>query len=214
MRGRGREVIVVDGGSTDETVRCADALADRVLVTEPGRARQMNAGAAVARGAALWFLHADTVVPADADCVLLDALAAGRAWGRFAVRLSGENRHPLLLVVARMMNLRSFLTGISTGDQGIFIQRRAFDAVGGFPEMPLMEDIVISRSLKGMVGRPACLGARLITSSRRWEENGILRTILLMWGLRLAFFLGVDSAWLARRYGGAWGRKSGGGIRS
>jgi len=202
MRRRGREVIVVDGGSCDDTIRCAEPLADRVLVTEPGRARQMNAGAAVARGETLWFVHADTIAPEDADYVLLDAIACGCAWGRFAVHLSGEERHPLLSLVARMMNLRSCLTGIATGDQGIFIGRRVFEAVDGFPEMPLMEDIEISRRLKAVAARPACLAAPITTSSRRWEENGIVRTILLMWGLRIAFFLGADPAWLARCYRG------------
>lgn len=202
MRRRGREVIVVDGGSLDDTTRHAEALADRVLVTSPGRARQMNAGAVAARGEILWFLHADTIAPEDADYTLLRTLADGRRhiWGRFSVRLSGAKHHLLLSLVARMMNLRSCFTGIATGDQGMFMHRSAFDAVGGFPEIPLMEDIAISHALKGTQGRPACPGMFITTSSRRWEENGIVRTILLMWGLRLAFFLGANPAWLARRY--------------
>nr|VFK67074.1 MAG: transferase 2, rSAM/selenodomain-associated [Candidatus Kentron sp. UNK]VFK72498.1 MAG: transferase 2, rSAM/selenodomain-associated [Candidatus Kentron sp. UNK] len=200
MRERGGEVIVVDGENRDDTIERATPLADRVLMAKPGRARQMNAGAETARGEVLWFLHADTIAPQDADRILLKALAHGCTWGRFAARLSGEQRHPLLWLVARMMNLRSCLTGIATGDQGIFMRRSAFDRVGGFPEIALMEDIAISRGLKGIAGRPACVATRIITASRRWEEHGILRTILLMWSLRLAFFLGADPERLARRY--------------
>nr|VFJ45215.1 MAG: transferase 2, rSAM/selenodomain-associated [Candidatus Kentron sp. FM]VFJ46559.1 MAG: transferase 2, rSAM/selenodomain-associated [Candidatus Kentron sp. FM] len=199
MRRRGGEVIVVDGRSRDDTIEYAAPLADRVLVSAPGRARQMNAGARAATGRALWFLHADTLAPENADRLLLDALAE-RPWGRFDVRLSG--RHFLLSLVAGAMNLRSRLTGIATGDQGIFLRRDTFQALGGFPELPLMEDIEISRRLKAIAGRPACLAPPLVTSSRRWEENGIARTILLMWGLRLAFALGVDPARLARWYTG------------
>nr|VFK32326.1 MAG: transferase 2, rSAM/selenodomain-associated [Candidatus Kentron sp. MB]VFK75832.1 MAG: transferase 2, rSAM/selenodomain-associated [Candidatus Kentron sp. MB] len=200
MRGRGAEVMVVDGGSQDDTVRCAEPLADRVLMAEPGRARQMNAGAALARGEVLWFLHADTIAPANADRLVLDALTHGYRWGRFPVRLSGQGRYPLLRLVAQMMNARSCVTGIATGDQGIFVARRAFERVGGFPDIPLMEDIQISRGLKRSAGRPACLTTPLTTNSRRWEENGIARTILFMWGLRLAFFFGVSPARLARHY--------------
>nr|VFK58031.1 MAG: transferase 2, rSAM/selenodomain-associated [Candidatus Kentron sp. TC] len=199
MRQRGGEVIVVDGESRDDTIERAAPLADRVLASKPGRARQMNAGAEIARGKVLWFLHADTIAPRDADRILPNALAE-RAWGRFAVRLSGEKRHPLLWLVARMMNARSCLTGIATGDQGIFMRRSVFDRVGGFPEIALMEDIAISRGLKGVVGRPACVATRITTASRRWEESGIPRTILSMWGLRLAFFLGADPERLARHY--------------
>nr|VFK42797.1 MAG: transferase 2, rSAM/selenodomain-associated [Candidatus Kentron sp. SD]VFK48414.1 MAG: transferase 2, rSAM/selenodomain-associated [Candidatus Kentron sp. SD] len=200
MRRRGGEIILVDGESRDDTPGRAAPLVDRVLATKPGRARQMNAGAQSARGKVLWFLHADTATPENADLVLLRALAEGRAWGRFNLRLSGQKRHPLLSLVARMVNLRSCLTGIATGDQGIFMEKSAFDRVGGFPEIPLMEDIVISRRLKSAKGRPACLTTSITTSSRRWEENGVLRTIFLMWGLRLAFFLGADPVRLARRY--------------
>lgn len=198
MRGRGCEVMVVDGGSDDATVEMAQPLADRVLASGRGRARQMNAGAAAARGDLLWFLHADTLAPEEADRDISCATATGAEWGRFAVRLSGQ--HPLLRLVAGLMNVRSCLTGIATGDQGIFIKRVRFEAIGGFPEQPLMEDIALSRTLKKSAGRPACLGARLTTSSRRWEQNGILRTIMLMWGLRLAYALGISPVRLAKRY--------------
>jgi rSAM/selenodomain-associated transferase 2 len=193
LRRRGREVIVVDGGSRDGTAEIARPLADRVLDAPRGRAVQMNAGAAAASGEALLFLHADTFLPADADRAVLDALGAS-AWGRFDVWIEG--RSPLLRLVAFFMNARSRLTGIATGDQAIFARR---DAFRGFPEMPLMEDIAFSRAMK-RVSSPACLRLRVRTSGRRWERHGVLRTILLMWRLRLAYFLGARPEALARRY--------------
>ncbi len=198
MRARGHEVIVVDGGSTDATINLAAPLTDAVIDSAPGRATQMNAGAAKASGDVLWFLHADTLAPESADRDIGHALEGGFAWGRFPVRLSGS--HPLLRIVERMMNLRSCLTGIATGDQGIFVRRDLFEAIGGFAPIPLMEDIDLSRRLKRQAGRPACLKRRLVTSSRRWETNGMVATILLMWRLRLAYALGADPAALARRY--------------
>lgn len=200
VRARGGEVIVVDGGSGDDTVARARPLADRVVAAPRGRARQMNAGAAVARGEVLWFLHADTVIDATAVDDLVRALATKpREWGRFGVRLSG--RRALLRVVAGSMNLRSRLTGIATGDQGMFVRRAAFDAVGGFPDQPLMEDVALSRLLRAR-GRPACLPVRLTTSSRRWEHDGVWATVRLMWALRWAYWRGADPAELARRYRG------------
>jgi rSAM/selenodomain-associated transferase 2 len=196
-RDAGHEVVLVDGGSVDGSVAIAVPLADRVLRSEAGRARQMNAGAEAARGEVLLFLHADTRLPDSAETMMRQALVA-RPWGRFDVTLSG--RHWLLRVVERMMNWRSCLSGIATGDQAIFVERDLFEAVGGYPEQPLMEDIALSRRLKRRVGPPACLRPPLITSSRRWEENGILRTIWLMWRLRLAYFLGVSPQRLAQQY--------------
>jgi rSAM/selenodomain-associated transferase 2 len=198
LRRRGHQVIVVDGGSSDASLTLASLNADHVLRTGRGRALQMNAGAALARGSALWFLHADSRVDPTVSAAVLSALGEGRPWGRCAVRLSGAGL--LLVLTARLMNLRSCLTGIATGDQGIFVTRPAFDAVGGFPAIPLMEDVEISRRLKRRVGRPACVRAILVTSSRRWEQRGVLRTILLMWRLRLAYWLGADPVRLARRY--------------
>ncbi|MBA1148380.1 TIGR04283 family arsenosugar biosynthesis glycosyltransferase [Ectothiorhodospiraceae bacterium WFHF3C12] len=193
----GLEVVLVDGGSTDGTIERASDQVDTLERAAPGRAGQMNAGAEVARGDVLWFVHADTRVPAEAGARIDAAVAGGRAWGRFDVRLSG--RHPGLAVVAWFMNRRSCLTGIATGDQGIFVTRSAFDAVGGYPAIPLMEDVAMSRRLKRL-GRPACLAGPLETSGRRWEANGLIRTVLLMWRLRLAYALGVDPARLHRRY--------------
>ncbi len=200
LRRTGHEVIVVDGGSGDDTREIAAPLVDRVLVAPRGRARQMNAGAAVAAGEVLWFLHSDTVPGEGAGETILAALAASwRGWGRFDVRLSG--RQPMLRVVEAMMNLRSRLSGIATGDQAVFVRRALFEAAGGFPDIPLMEDLALSRRLKRH-GRPVCLRARVTTSSRRWDENGVLRTVALMWRLRLAYALGADPGRLARRYRG------------
>ena len=159
----------------------------------------MNAGAAVARGEVVLFLHADTRLPDDADRLIVDDLAQSQcAWGRFDVTIEG--RHPLLRVVAAFMNARSRLTGIATGDQAMFMTRDAFNTAGGFPEIALMEDIELARCLK-RVSAPLCLRARVTTSGRRWESRGVLRTVLLMWQLRLAYFFGAKPDDLARRYG-------------
>ena len=196
LREAGHEVLVVDGGSNDTTTGLASRFADRVIQSSAGRATQMNRGAAAASGELLWFLHADTRVPAEAANILQQAAAEGD-WGRFDVRLSGK--HPLFRLVEEMMCLRSRLTGIATGDQGIFVRQQLFRRTGGFPEIPLMEDIALSKILRS-IQRPLCLRQRLETSSRRWEERGIVRTILLMWRLRLAYFFGADPVELARRY--------------
>jgi rSAM/selenodomain-associated transferase 2 len=198
-RARGAEIIVVDGGSTDDTVARAASLATFVISSPRGRATQMNAGTAIASADILLFLHADTQLPSDADRLVIDGLAQSqRAWGRFDIAIKG--RHPLLPLVASAMNLRSRLTGITTGDQAMFMSRAAFAAAGGFPEIALMEDITFARSLK-RVSRPLCLRARVVTSGRRWEKRGVARTIVLMWRLRLAYFFGAKPENLARRYG-------------
>jgi rSAM/selenodomain-associated transferase 2 len=198
LRALGTEVIVVDGGSRDGTADRARPLADQVLTAARGRAAQMNAGAAVASGDVLWFVHADTALPAGADAMVTRAVDTGGQWGRFDVAITGSHR--LLPVVAAMMNLRSRLTGIATGDQAIFVTRAAFEAAGRYPPIALMEDVALSRALKRQA-RPCCLAARIVTSGRRWEKNGIWRTIFLMWRLRLAYALGADPAGLAVRYG-------------
>lgn len=198
LRANGAEIIVADGGSADETFTLAAPLADQVLTGAPGRAIQMNAGAKAAHGNALLFLHADTRLPPHADKLIREGLAhSGRAWGRFDVSIEG--RHPLLPVVAAFMNARSRLTGIATGDQAIFVTREAFAAAGGYPGIALMEDIELARRLK-RISRPLCLRARVTTSGRRWESRGVLRTIILMWRLRLAYFFGATPEELARRY--------------
>jgi len=193
LRAKGHEVIVVDGGSSDSTVEQARPLADRVLSSPRGRAVQMNAGARAAQANALVFLHADTRLPERADALIINALKV-YAWGRFNVRIEGS--HPLLGLVASSMNLRSRLTGIATGDQAIFVRR---DVFVGYPEIPLMEDIAFSRAMK-RVGAPACLRDRVTTSGRRWEARGVVRTVFLMWRLRLLYALGVEPQRLARHY--------------
>ncbi len=197
LRSAGHEIILSDGSSSDRTVAIARPLVDKIVTGASGRAIQMNRGAEQASGDILWFLHADTMVPPAIDTIL-DRLTDRRSpWGRFDIRLSGTR--PIFRIIESMMNLRSRITWIATGDQGIFMLRYAFDQVGGFAEIPLMEDIAMSARLKG-IGPPACLKQRLLTSSRRWEQNGIVKTILLMWWLRLAYFLGASPDYLARRY--------------
>jgi rSAM/selenodomain-associated transferase 2 len=207
LRAGGAEVIVVDGGSSDGTVALARPLADRVIVGRRNRGAAMNAGAALGSGDVFVFLHADTTPPDRADQVIAAALAcgpsdraSGRVWGRFDLRITG--RHPLLALVARMINWRSRLTSIATGDQAIFATREAFWSVGGFPDLPLMEDIALSRKLKRL-SRPCCITAPAVTSGRRWDRHGLWHTIVLMWRLRLAYYLGAAPARLALSYGRA-----------
>ena len=197
-RQRGVEIIVVDGGSNDDTLANAHDGADHVVSTARGRALQMNAGAALASGEIMLFLHADCRLPPSADALIMDGLRhARKSWGRFDVRLS--RRSPVLRIVGELMNLRSRVSGIATGDQGIFINRTLFEAVGRFPEIPLMEDIELSRRLKRHA-RPLCIPDPVTVSARRWEKHGVLRTILLMWRLRLAYWCGADPRTLALRY--------------
>jgi rSAM/selenodomain-associated transferase 2 len=199
LRERGAEIVVVDGGSDDATAALATPLADKVVTAMRGRAAQMNAGAAAANGTVLLFLHADTRLPDNADRMVVDAIGSNRvAWGRFDVTIEG--RSILLPLIAAAMNIRSRVTGIATGDQAVFVTRTAFDAAGGFPDIALMEDIALTKRL-GRLVHPVCLRARVTTSGRRWDDNGALRTVLLMWRLRLAYFFGAEPATLARRYG-------------
>lgn len=196
------EVIVVDGGSEDGSWQTASRAGIQVLRSERGRARQMNAGAAVAQGNILLFLHADTDIPTSAEHAIKTAIRFGgrdheRVWGRFDVRISG--RPFMLRIVASLMNWRSRLSGIATGDQAMFMTRRAFESVGGFPDQPLMEDVELSRRLLAL-SRPICLTERVVTSGRRWEAHGVWRTIWLMWRLRWAYWRGTDAAELAKLY--------------
>ena len=198
FRNAGHEIIVVDGGSKDDTVGKAEGLADQVHTSPAGRARQMNTGAENANGDVLWFLHVDSVVPLHADNLIIEALSVERPWGRFSICLSGKSW--VLRVIEFSMNLRSRLSGIITGDMGIFCSASLFRRIGGYPDIPLMEDIAFS-SLCRKISRPVTISEPLITSSRRWEEQGIMRTVFTMWRLRLAYFLGTDPERLARRYG-------------
>lgn len=199
LRELGVQVIVADGGSTDASVQLATQAGATVVHAPRGRARQMNVGAQAASGQRLLFLHADTVLPDGALPAMNAALpsATAVAWGRFDVRISG--RHPMLRVVAWFMNHRSRLTGIATGDQALFMTRAAWAAVGGFADQPLMEDIELSRRLKGLA-RPACLRLTVTTSGRRWEQRGLWPTIWLMWTLRWRYWRGADPAQLAELY--------------
>lgn len=197
LRARGVELVLADGGSGDGTAALARPWVDALVDAPRGRALQMNAGAAQARADALLFLHADTRLPPLADVLALQSLATGACWGRFDVRIQG--RPWMLRVVATLMNLRSRASGIATGDQAIFVQRAAFERVGGFPAQPLMEDVEISRRLKRL-GRPACLSAKVCTSGRRWEQRGVWRTIVLMWQLRWRYWRGESAAQLAEAY--------------
>jgi rSAM/selenodomain-associated transferase 2 len=201
LRARSAEIIVVDGGSSDGTAALAYPFADRVIAGPRNRGAALNAGAALGSGDVFLFLHVDTTLPDDADRLISSALlgcAFDCAWGRFDLRIAG--RHPLLALVARMINWRSRLTSIASGDQAIFVTRTAFWSVGGFPDLPLMEDIALSRKLKRL-SRPCCIATPAVTSGRRWDYHGVLRTILLMWRLRLAYYLGAEPAQLALAYG-------------
>jgi rSAM/selenodomain-associated transferase 2 len=198
LRARGVEVIVADGGSGDDTLALARPLADCVLSAPRGRSLQMNAGATVAKGDVLLFLHADTHLSDGADRLALDALTrSGGAWGRFDVRIDGGG---VFALISAFMNARSRLTGIATGDQAMFVSRAAFERAGGFPPIALMEDVALSARLKRL-GRPLCLTSRVTTSARRWRKHGTLHTIVLMWRLRLKFFFGADPEKLAKIYG-------------
>ena len=199
LRQRGAQLIVVDGGSQDSTWAVASSQADKVLLAPRGRASQMNAGAAHSNSDVLLFLHADTELPPHADELIAAALNDSKVhWGRFDVRI--DSALPTLRWVETLMNLRSRLTSIATGDQAMFVRREAFASQGGFTDIALMEDIDLSRRLKKL-GPPACLRERVSTSGRRWERQGVWRTIALMWRLRAAYFLGADPALLALRYG-------------
>ncbi len=206
VRESGHELIVVDGGSIDDSFRVAQKYTDLVIASSQGRAAQMNAGASIASGDVLLFLHIDTLLPTDGINSILTSLdrdgykgddKVNEAWGRFDVRLSGK--HFMFRIIESMMNRRSRMTGIATGDQAIFITRGLFKQIGGYREIPLMEDIEISHRLKKK-SRPVCIQNRVITSSRRWESFGIYRTVILMWRLRLSYWLGADPLRLAKQY--------------
>ncbi len=206
-RGRAVELVLVDGGSVDATVSLAEPLVDQLILAEPGRARQMNAGAEKACGEVLCFLHADTILP-DTFLEHLDAFRiSASVWGRFDVRLSGSRY--IFKVIGFMISWRSRVTGIASGDQAIFVKRNTFDGIGGFPDIPLMEDIGLSQLLVKK-DKPYCIRSPVVTSSRRWEKHGVWKTILLMWKLRLLYYLGIHPAKLHRQYYGSSRLKSDG----
>ena len=198
LKARGVQLVVADGGSRDATTNIVQARGDTVISSAPGRALQMNAGAQASSATVLLFLHADTLLPDHADQLIAQALASGNAvWGRFDVHIAGQSR--MLPVVAALMNWRSRISGIATGDQAMFMRRAAFDAAGGFSVQPLMEDIEMSKRLLKL-SRPACLRAKVQTSGRRWDTRGVWRTIVLMWRLRFAYWRGAAPERLAQLY--------------
>lgn len=197
----GAEVIVVDGGSTDGTLQVIERFPfARLVLSQRGRAIQMNAGAREAQGEVLLFLHADTVLPYGASDAVRKALADPRfVGGRFDIRLNSSRL--AFQVITLFMNLRSRLTRIATGDQAIFVRQKIFTEMGGFPNIPLMEDVEFTKRLK-RGGPIACLPLRVTASTRKWEQEGILRTVFLMWSLRLLYFFGMSPARLHRLYYG------------
>jgi rSAM/selenodomain-associated transferase 2 len=197
VREQGHEVVVVDADSDDATVSLSENKADLILSSPRGRARQLNLGASKASGVILLFLHADTLLPVNTISVLNELTGTDQFWGRFDVRLSGTN--VLFRVIEYFMNTRSRLSGIATGDQAIFVSRQLFEKIGGYPDIDLMEDISLSSSLK-KVCRPLCLKEKVQSSSRRWEKNGIIKTVLKMWSLRFRFAIGVSPDRLAKEY--------------
>jgi len=197
LRKSGHEVILADGGSCDNTTTLAGSLVDHIVTSKKGRAIQQNTGAQIATGEWLFFLHADTQLPQNFQSIIQSLPKSGSLWGRFDVKLSGQ--HALFRIIEKMMNLRSRLTGIATGDQLIFVSRELFEHVDGFKEIGLMEDIELSGRLK-KISVPICFSEFVITSSKKWEKNGILRTVLFMWWLRLSYFLGKDPDQLQKLY--------------
>lgn len=203
-----QQIIMVDGGSTDNSFEVAKTLIEalmnnrrssikwQVIESTAGRASQMNTGTALATGDILLFLHADTQLPINAINDIENAMVQSD-WGRFDVHL--DSRNPMLWVVSRMMNARSRLTVIATGDQAVFIKKSLFEQIGGYPNQPLMEDIELCKRLKN-IAKPACLRSKVTTSARRWQQNGTGRTILLMWQLRFNYWRGISPEILKQRY--------------
>ena len=196
-RARGQEVLLVDGGSSDETCAIANGTVDRLLQCEPGRARQMNHGARFANGEVFVFLHADTLVPVEFDRILDARGVCARAWGSFDVRLSGS--HFMFRCIERLMNLRSRATNIVMGDQALFVGRHLFRQLDGYADIPLMEDVELSSRLK-KTSPSIRIEQPVVSSSRRWERYGIARTTLLSWKLRCWYAVGVDPHKFVKRY--------------
>lgn len=199
IRKRGHEVIISDGGSTDNTRAITNNLVDHYIDSKSGRSIQMNTGADIASGHILCFLHADTIAPANIDEIIINALTSqNKIWGRFNIRLSGS-LWPFR-IIEFLINTRSCITGVASGDQGIFISKNIFKNLSGYANIPLMEDIEISKRLRS-IEMPACIkNSTLLTSSRRWEANGIIKTVLLMWLLRVRYFFGTPASTLANMY--------------
>lgn len=197
IRKQGHEVLLADGGSRDGTLVLAKPLVDRVIQGSAGRAAQMNRAAAQAQGDILWFVHADTAWVMPVDGIVQAITNSAAQWGFCQVRLDAQ---PIIYrVIESLMNWRACFSRIATGDQGIFVQRGLFQQIGGYQNIPLMEDVALSKTLR-KIAQPACLPQLLTTSARRWQTQGVIRTLLLMWRLRLAYFLGVPPQHLAKHY--------------
>lgn len=197
LRKKGHEIILVDGGSKDNTIEIGEELVDKIFISKPGRANQMNLGALNATGDVILFLHADTKLPEDVDSIIVDIANKGLVWGYFRLHLTGDRF--IYRVIEYFINFRSKCSGIATGDQGLFITKDLFKLIEGYPDIPLMEDIAICRLLKSY-SKPVQLKNYLVSSSRRWEEKGVFKTIVLMWKLRLQYWLGVAPDKLAKMY--------------
>lgn len=200
------QTIIVDGGSNDGSIEWLqshwqdEAGGRLVLQTEASRARQMNVGAHYAQADMLLFLHADTELPKDALTEITAARNQNYFWGRFDVSFQPASRiNRIMKVIAFFINIRSRLSSVATGDQAIFVDRDLFLKIGGYPLIPIMEDVALSKTLKQQ-GVPFCSPSRVRTSARRWQQGGVVRTVLLMWAFRLAFFFGVNPHRLARIY--------------
>ena len=197
LRQLGAEVIVVDGHSEDNTVALVESGADQLINSQRGRARQMNAGAAVAQGKWLLFLHADTRLPEKMSDIVMAWDFSKSKWGFFSIRL--DDGRLAFRFIEWFMNIRSYYTGIGTGDQCQFVEREVFEDLGGFADIPLMEDIELSKRLK-RVSRPLVVVARVKTAARKWKNGGLLSTILMMWRIRLAYFFGAAPEQLVEKY--------------
>ncbi len=197
FRDNGHEIILVDGGSTDNTVKLSENYVNQIIISKPCRSTQMNSGAKHAKNNILLFLHSDTFLPDLADTIISSSLSGSKVWGRFNIKLSGKSF--IYRIIETMINFRSQYTSIATGDQAIFVTKKTFESINGYPDILLMEDIAISKILRQQ-NQCACLSDKVVTSSRRWEKHGIFRTILLMWLLRLLYFVGVHPDKLHKLY--------------
>lgn len=198
LKSQGVELIGVDGGSTDNSFELLSTYCDTSIQSSAGRSTQMNAGALKAKGHTLLFLHADTYLPSTALTDIEHALSQNN-WGRFNVQFEPNNL--LLRITAYLMHHRSKFTHVCTGDQALFFKKKFFNQLNGFADIPLMEDVDISKRARKLSPLYA-LTSKVTTSSRRWQKHGTLKTILLMWWLRWLYFIGVEPCTLHKKYYG------------
>ncbi len=191
------EIVFVDGESSDGSAALIQAAGFICLLSTAGRAKQMNMGTAQTKSEIILYLHVDTAISSSHISDIKKTYNQAFAYGRFDVSLS--NKRLTYRIISFFINLRSCLSKVATGDQGIFVRRTMFEAVGGYPEIPLMEDIALTKALRRK-GKVLCLRNKLETSSRRWEQHGVMRTVWLMWKLRFLYWLGVSPEKLAGMY--------------